>query len=254
MNKVLTIALMLALVASSLIMVQTSSAQSIPKPSVPEFSVQIADRSYDVAQTTTSYTDPYTGKTTTQVQPGYHVVNRTIEVKIKNQPFNSFTDSSGNKISLYYNISTKPHYGGDWTYYTTPSGQTWGQAFPASNSQYTMLEFGFGGYGEAASQQIGYVTPGGEVDFRVQAQIGYYHYEWVSLGGSDHPLLGGLVPRFAGQVSEWSNPETVKIPETSDYLSPTPSVPELPWMAIVPLFVFVPLIATVLLRKKRMQT
>lgn len=104
MNKALTIALILTLALPSLIMLRSAYAQTIPKPTVPEFTVEIADRSYDVPQTTTSYTDPYTGKTTTQIQPGYHVANRTIEVKINNQPLTPFTDQSGNNINLLYNV------------------------------------------------------------------------------------------------------------------------------------------------------
>jgi len=208
-NKVSSLILTIILVASSLLLLPLANAQSINKPSAPEFTLRIADHSYDVPPTTTSYTDPYTGKTTTSTQPGYHVTNRTIEVKIKNQPFTPYVDADGNSINLYYNISVKPHYGGNWIYYPNSYGET----YPASNSEYTIREFGFGGYADTVSPQIGYVKPGGEVDFRVQMQIGYYKNVWISIG--DSPFAGGLVPTFFGENSQWSNAETIIIPDGS---------------------------------------
>ena len=83
--------MLLALLAlSNLVMVGSVFAQSIPTPSVPEFSLRFVDASYDVP---TTYTiDDYTGQNITH--PGYHVENRTIEVRIKNQPFTSY-ESNG---------------------------------------------------------------------------------------------------------------------------------------------------------------
>ena len=54
---------------SSLVMIDSASAQSIPKPSTPGFSLRLIDNSYDVPPTTT--VNPYTGKTETS--GGYHV-------------------------------------------------------------------------------------------------------------------------------------------------------------------------------------
>jgi len=57
------------LAISSLVMIDSASAQSIPKPSTPGFSLRLIDNSYDVPPTTT--VNPYTGKTETS--GGYHV-------------------------------------------------------------------------------------------------------------------------------------------------------------------------------------
>jgi hypothetical protein len=69
-TKHLALALILLLATSSMLWVESVSAQSIPKPSVPEFSLKYVDHSYDVP--TTYGTDPYTGKTII-TQEGYHV-------------------------------------------------------------------------------------------------------------------------------------------------------------------------------------
>ncbi len=243
-SRYLTFCIVALLAASILLMAEPVSAQTIPTPSTPEFTLRIADHSYDVPPTTTSYTDPYTGKTTTSTQPGYHVTNRSIEVSIKNQPFTSYVDADGNTVNLYYNISVKPSHGGDWTYYLN----SFGEKYQASNSEFTIVEFGFGGYSDTISPEIGYVTPGGEVDFRVQAQIGYYKSVWVSIGGSDSPFAGGMVPTFFGESSQWSNPQTIKTPEATT--APSPTVPEVPALAVLPLLAMIPFTAIYLRRRK----
>ena len=47
-GKGLSLLLVVILVGSSLIMVESASAQSIPKPSIPEFTVNLIDSSYDI--------------------------------------------------------------------------------------------------------------------------------------------------------------------------------------------------------------
>jgi len=101
MKKSIASILILVLVASSIIMIQNASAQSIPKPSVPEFSVTIADHSYNIPEKTDSYTNPYTNKTSITTTPGHRVTNKSIEVSIKNQAFTPFTDENGNTIRLF---------------------------------------------------------------------------------------------------------------------------------------------------------
>jgi hypothetical protein len=91
MGKYLSIILVVILAASSLLIILSANAQTIPKPSVPEFSVQFIDSSYNI-------TDQNTGQFE-------QVVNGTIQITIKNQQFTySFNDTIYN---LYYNIRTK---------------------------------------------------------------------------------------------------------------------------------------------------
>jgi hypothetical protein len=227
MRKTLSLISILILAATGILMVEFASAQTIPKPSVPEFTVTIADHSYDVPETTTSYTNPYTNETTITTIPGYRVANRSIEVSIKNQAFAPYTDADGHTILLYYNISVKPHYVEDWRYYPD---SVWDN-YNASNSEYTVKTFGFGGIADPISPQIGYVSPGGKVDFRVEAMIGYYDKVWVSIG--DSPLAGGSVPVFAGETSGWSSIQTVTTPEAFSP-APTWANPEQSFIPITP--------------------
>jgi len=82
-----------------------------------------------------------------------------------------------------------------------------------------------------------------KLDFRVQALIGYY----VAYGRS--VVIFGY--DFYGQESDWSNIQTIAIGETSSTSpNPTPTVPEFPILAILPLFAVIPLITTLFLRKK----
>jgi hypothetical protein len=112
MSKSVTLVLTTVVVLSSIVMVNSTFAQSMFKPSVPEFTLEYTDNSYDVPPQPTSSTDPYTNKTTTTTVPGYHVKNQTIEFSIKNQPYP--TNIDGNKTSLTYLIQIKPHFSEDW--------------------------------------------------------------------------------------------------------------------------------------------
>ena len=92
--SLLTIIILLGSVA----LIVNSSCSLITNPSVPDFTVQYVDHSFDIPPTYGK--DPYTG------QPiitggGNHVDNRTIDVTIQNQLFNPYLDSNNNTIGLY---------------------------------------------------------------------------------------------------------------------------------------------------------
>ena len=94
---------------------------TIPKPSVPEFTIRYADYSYSVPPT--YGVDEYTGEKRT-ISYGYDVINRTVLFTIKNQPFNGYYDSNGNYIQLYYHIRYKGSYGDTWSDYSTIQGNS----------------------------------------------------------------------------------------------------------------------------------
>jgi hypothetical protein len=169
----LSLILILIVVSSSLIIVESASAQSTPKPSVPEFSLKV--------------THPYDGAPT------------NIEITIKNQPFNLFVDASGNYASLYYNVRFKGHYVDQWRYY--PENRSSGYT-KASLSDYTTISLGLG------SSPLGTIPAGGQVDFQVQALMG-------------HDNLESYQYQFTGQISDWTNTQTITVPATS--VSPTPT-------------------------------
>lgn len=123
-GKLATLLLIAILTASSITMVK---AYATSTPSVPEFSLKVVAHPFDVAPTTTI--DPYTGESIT-TNYGYHDENKSIEVTIKNQPFTSTLDASGNYTSLYYNVRYKGHYTNEWTLYGFHN---------VSNSDYTVI-------------------------------------------------------------------------------------------------------------------
>ena len=120
-----SLALTLILIIS-LTIVGTSSAQTIPKPSVPEFTIGIADHSYDIPPT--YGIDQFTGQNIT-IQQGAHYQWKTINFTITNQP-------APQDYGLYYNIRYKGQYTNNWTqlYYA----ETY---ISQQSGQYTIIPF-----------------------------------------------------------------------------------------------------------------
>jgi len=211
MSKCATLLLIIVLTLSSLIIVESAFAQSIPKPSVPEFSVKLLDSSYD--EPTTHSTNPYTGEKVTH--PGYRVESRTIEIKIKNQPFTPFLveEATANWTAyLQYNIRWKGHFEQDWHEIYIPTN---GFAGANLESDYTAISFE-GEYSSSEGLNLYYqgliatFPSGAQVDFQVKAMIGYVH--------RDPSLLGWI---FTGETSGWSETRTITIPAST--ASPTDS-------------------------------
>jgi hypothetical protein len=199
MGKRAVLFLIAMLAASNLLMVGSVLAQSIPKPSVPEFTAQLADHSYDVPATTTTTTNPYNGEVITNTEPGYHVQNRTIDLTIENQPYPAIIN--GNESFVYFNVRIKGHFGQDWTelypYYSDSPVQS-------KDSEYTVISI-------PNNYQVG-----DQIDIQVQAAIGY---KIVTLIG--HPPIPNVYTRsvsFQHTSSDWSNTQTITIEEI-----PTPS-------------------------------
>jgi hypothetical protein len=165
-------------------------------PAVPEFTVQLVDSSYDVP--TTYSTDPYTGKQVTH--SGYHIARRTIEIRIKNQPYTPYT-SYGQESKFYYNVRYKGYFGGDWFEVYHP------EEMPTqSNSEYTVISFndvGDGGFYLAPAPRMLVVSPDGQVDFQVKALAGF---------ASEGSPFVGIPDSFAGKESYWSATQTLTIP------------------------------------------
>ena len=198
----------------------------IPTPTVPEFTVQWQNLSYQVPTTYT--TNSYTGQNVTN--PGYYVDNSSIVLTITNQPFVSFIDTIGGSpwnISLFYNIQEKGTYEETWHNITYSGGQP-----RATSDQYTVLTYPVRHYSNAPDEyplgDISVQIPeGGQIDFRVQAMIGYFH-KWAI------PLSPWV---FEGQTSGWSSTQTITVSSNASSPTPIPTVPELPWTYILPLLV-----------------
>jgi hypothetical protein len=221
-DKEISLLLVVILAVSSLMMVESASAQSIPKPSVPEFTVRFVDNSYDVEPR--YYYDPYTGKDVL-AENGYHVQNKTIELKIRNQPLISAHDSYGNVLRLYYRVQNKGYFGGSWFDLHGGGGDYYPDYYyigPVSpTDEYILKLYGLAGNNGTLSLQNLDISDGGKADFRVQAFIGYVNRTkfWGILGESHEDI-------FTGETSDWSNTQTLSIPDGSVSAStPSPTTP-----------------------------
>lgn len=254
----LILILLMALSSLSIFVVKPAFAQSIPKPSVPEFTLKFVDLSYDVPPVTTTTTDQYTGKQVVNTQAGYHVENKSIEVTIKNQPF-----AYGDNYHLYYDVRMKPHFSENWTELNpttslfSGSNLTLAQyistiyysynSLPKSNSTYTNVSLSATAYPQ-----------NGQIDFQVAAEIGA-NSTFYSVHNVGSVIIGGgqYEPAIAYvSSSDWSSTQTVTIPASSSsplpYSSSTPtssSVPEFPTLIILPLFAVATLISIVFIKK-----
>ena len=241
-GKSFLLILIVLLAVSSLIIVKPACAQSIPTPSAPEFSVTYIESSYSVNTTNTD-----TGTTVTHTY-----ANNTVQIVILNQAFDANALENGTALSLTYNVQEEGHFS---------SGNDWGTIsnwVSASNSEYTVISYDVtlynGSYSPIWNTGQAEVTAGGQVDFQVEATIGY----WIRVP-SPYSLYGA--EDFTGESSGWSNTQTIAITNgststsitASSSLNPTPTpsslnststptptstpnVPEFPTLIILPLF------------------
>ena len=263
--KVSELILATLLVASSLLLVPLANAQSIPKPAVPEFTIRYADYSYSVPPT--YGVDEYTGEKIT-ISYGYDVINRTVLFTIRNQPFNGYYDSNGNYIQLYYHIRYKGTFGDTWSDYSTVQGNSLvfhdTLVFRASNSSYSDVSVyaysaaSSGPQGDARFSIINLPSQG-KIDFQVQALIGYgkvfnangvlgylaeYNYNFTGQAGDWSPTQTLSLPDGSVSISTTPGPTSIQAPNSlSPTSSPSPTMPELSWLAMISLMVSILFIA-----------
>jgi hypothetical protein len=219
--------------------VKPAAAQSLPTPSVPEFTVRLVNNSYSIPQTITTATDPYTGKQTTQLTPSQYVKDEYIEVQIKHQAFTPYTINYQNidnrTVNLYFYVVSKGHYSTDWS--TVDEATTIIENY---SSQYTTIKL----YTDKT------IPAPAELDFRAKAMIGYLVHQYEP----EKPLPPPNFPTYNyginGTSSDWSPTQTISTGESSNSPASTPTVPELSWLVIVPLLLSVLAIA-LLLKQKR---
>jgi hypothetical protein len=94
--KLAAFLLIVSLTASSLIMIESASAQSIPKPSIPEFTLKLVEHLYDLPPV--YEIDQFTGKNVT-VREGAHYQWQTLDFIIENQQV-----PSESHLSLIFDI------------------------------------------------------------------------------------------------------------------------------------------------------
>ncbi len=225
MSKGLAIFIILIITISglSLLMVRPTSAQTVPSPTVPQFAVKYVQASY-------TSKDPYTGASE-------QVDNSTIQVSIQNQPLNSFYSSG--TYSLYFNIRTKGHFEEDnWTIqnqnvtiFSDASGYFLVLGIKPSDSAYTTISYPT------------YYPSNSQVDFQVQAVVYILTENFYGNHpfGAPNPQTGTYYQQPEEfETTNWSNTQTVTISEITN--SPTPTVPEFPWLTILPLLLAIPIV------------
>ena len=238
MRQYLSQIIVIILAVSIILMVKPIDAQTIPKPSIPEFTLKYVDRSYDVPPTYVK--DPYTGNEV-MTYAGYHVQNRTIDIIIKNQLFTSTKLSDGNVTGLFYSVRSKGHYI-DWidNVQQGPSPLH----IPTTESADTVITI-------MLDNSVWDINSG-EMDFQVQAEKGF----WVFDQSRFSSMFYGI---GENTFSGWSPTKTVNIP--ASYVSPTqrpnttsspnpsPTVPEYSFLPILSLLIVIPLIM-IIVRKR----
>jgi len=198
MRKLATLLLITVLAVSSLIMLSSVFAQSITKPSIPEFTAKYVDNSYDIAPTYT--TDPYTNNIVIQT-PGEHVDDRTVVITIKNEPFTQFTDSNGNTINMFYNVRYKGTFGQYWTRVYGGERRVVSYDNPDDNYGYKIQNYG-------SQNTVVLIKPPsqGQMDIQVEALQGY-----TTRKSEGHIIFNEVWYTFYGEESGWSDTQTLTI-------------------------------------------
>jgi len=171
----------------------STPVQAVSNLYIPQFSVKLVDHSYDLPSNTTTTVDPYIGKETTTTYPGYHVIDRTIEVTIKNQLFTPYTTANNHSINLYYVIEIQNLVDDHLSSFERIQ----------SNSEYTVERF-----------SVNHLTDDTQMFFRVKAKIGYWYD--LNEGQMISSEYGIEDPRFFMQEqSDWSSVQTFVLPKVS---------------------------------------
>ena len=214
-NKTLTLIAILIILSPIALFAQTAKAKTIPTPPVPQFTVKFVDRSYDVPQTSWTTTDPNTGKQSTIYSGGNHIVNRTIDVTITNQPFTPTTLDNGTIIELYYSVRAKGHFE-DWS--NVWGGERMMKIAPQSSSgSTTTVTFVLG-----SMDPPYYDITEGKEDFQVKAIAGAYEKS-IPATISDK-ILGNNIAFKNYTESDWSDIQTIEVPPNTPQPSSTSTI------------------------------
>ena len=204
MGKCAALLFITFLAVSSLIIVESTFAQSTPRPYAPEFTLKYVDHSYDIPSSNSYEIDPYTGEEVRTGSAARHVENKTIEITIENHPFTPYTDAEGHYFRLFYNVEYRGHFGGNWSRHG-------GYYRSASDLDYTVLVYGLSTRPSTDDMPtLGEIPAGSQIDFRVQAFIGYY----IAVVNPPQQFGEPYHLEYTGETSEWSNTQTIAIPES----------------------------------------
>jgi hypothetical protein len=221
--KIVIIIAIFTLIFSGILTADSVNAQVLPQPSTPEFFIRYLKASYNITTTTN-------GVTTTQ-----QIDNSTVELVIKNQPYNY---SNGNiTYLLYYNVQTKSHFTENWTelyplvnqlsgYWGPYSWYIWvAKSTNLHQSSYPSLQATNSTFSTLSLPSKNYPI---NTDFQVKAMIGHNSTYFIPPNAPWNPEeflkyigQGTTLQGIAYDTSSnWSQTQTVSLPVTS----PTPTI------------------------------
>jgi hypothetical protein len=226
----------------SLLTIKLTNAQSLPVPDVPEFTIRLVNNSYSTQPTTITTTDPYTGKQTVLTTPSQYVKDEYIEVSIENQAFTPYTITyrvdnraiDDRSVNLYFNVISKGHFSNSWDVQEADGSDSGIESDYASH--YTIIKL-----------FMNSVPSPAQIDFKVQAVIGYLANQYEPEEHLPPPAIHDPNFVITGTTSNWSSPQTLKIPANN--ISPGSTVPEFTAIAILPLALLV--LAVIAFRLKK---
>jgi hypothetical protein len=266
--------LIIAISGLSLMMVKPANAQTIPTSTTPQFTVKFVNASY-----TMTTTNSYTGQSQTQL-----INNNSIEIMIKNQPFDY--SNNGLPYQIYFNVRVKPYFSNtdNWTEIYPLENLTSSQANengfpyawymlpespPQSNQDYTTIAFPviptevydasgydvqrpYTGHNAWLPTFLNAIPIVSQLDFQIQALVGHNSTYWY-IQHPFTPTYGGYsAPAVSyDSASGWSNTQTMAIGEiASTSPTPTPTVPEVTWFVLPLLILALSATAVLMLRKR----
>jgi hypothetical protein len=205
----LILTLILAFSCTSLLIIRPVSAESVPAPTVPQFTLSYVKASYNSI-------DPYTGVS-------QQVDNSTIEVIITNQPFNIIYDATNNiTTSLYYNVQFKGHYTSNWT----EAFNSINYSYPASENVYTWYDYPIQSNSSYTTISLpANYSADSKIDIRAQAVVAN-QTQIIIPNFIPNPIRGGDYLRetvmFIVQTSDWSSTQTISIHDGGVFDSSSP--------------------------------
>ncbi len=189
MRTKVAVLLIFVIMGSSFFMIKPAETQI--SPSVPEFTLNIEDRSRDVVNATGTF----------------HIEIKFVDVVIKNtDPHSFYAVVNESVVKLYYNIRVKDH-SQDWaSALVTPN-------LAPSTTDTTTVKFGLGKVNPDPggwSIWIGNITTSGKVDVQVLGIDGFY----AKLTAQNPPCW--RIPTLSAfnetGRSAWSNTQTITLP------------------------------------------
>jgi hypothetical protein len=196
--KTFALLLTLIMVMSSLTLltVKPANAQIIPKPSVPQFTLQLVGPPF--IQNTTYSLNPDTG----QIEPNIGYTNKYsyLVIVVKSQQFDSQYGS------IYYNVTVN---GVPFIRNGDSEVQYPEQLAGSDTTTITFSIFGGWGYGSIVGQQV---------SIQVQAMLGYDQWGRTLAFASQGYY-------FSGTVGDLSDPQIISVPANVPLSSPSTSTP-----------------------------